>query len=257
MLWPPSWTSQVIASPELTETFLGVNESFFTTTVCGVAIAGEATARVTVLASASGTNFFMGMTASSEWDRTRRCAFPAGALPRARPSVQVDLVLGAQTVPEVELDALGGELHRALAGERGQHGLQGLLLGDAGVERLLAAEAGGDLQRLAPVIAEAAERVDQEVAVGDRLADLQRGVPGGEHRQVVVVEVGDRLGVLVLELAVRDLVDPRTDELTHQLTTGFAPDRLGDDADGVLWFDKTERHLGSRTIVVDRRQGGR
>ena len=61
------------------------------------------------------------------------------------------------------------------------------------VERLLAAEAGGDLQRLAPVVAERREDVDEEVAVRDRLADLQRGVPGGEHRQVVLVEVGDGL----------------------------------------------------------------
>src|SRR3954447_15812585 len=111
-------------------------------------------------------------------------AFPARARGRARLFVQTDLVLGAEAVPEIELDALRGELHRALTRERGQHGLQRLLLGDAGVERLLAPEAGRDLQRLAAVLAEAAERVDEEVAVGDRLPDLQRRVPRGEHRQV-------------------------------------------------------------------------
>ena len=51
------------------------------------------------------------------------------------------LVLGAEPVPAVELEALGGELLAALLREPRQDGLQRLLLGDAGVERLLAAQA--------------------------------------------------------------------------------------------------------------------
>src|SRR5260370_17300830 len=62
------------------------------------------------------------------------------------------LVLRAQPVPAVQLDALRGELDRALAREPGQDGLHRLLLGDARLERLLAAEPGGDLQRLAAVV---------------------------------------------------------------------------------------------------------
>src|SRR4051812_22560134 len=97
-------------------------------------------------------------------------------------------VLAAPAVPQGQLDALARELDRAGAAEAGQDGLQRLLLGDAGVEGLLAAEARGDLQRLALVVAEAVEDAYEEVAVGDRLADLERGVPGGEHREVVLVQ---------------------------------------------------------------------
>ena len=68
------------------------------------------------------------------------------------------LVVGAQPVPEVELEALARELHRPLAREARQHGVERLLLGHAGVEGLLAAEAGRDLQRLAAVLAERRRR---------------------------------------------------------------------------------------------------
>ena len=88
------------------------------------------------------------------------------------------------------------ELRAALAGELRQHRVHRLLLGHAGVERLLAAEPGCDLQRLAAVVAERREDGDEEVAVRDRLADLERRMPRREHRQVVLVEVGDRLGVM-------------------------------------------------------------
>src|SRR3954471_21856311 len=159
-------------------------------------------------------------------------------------------VLAAHPVPQVQLDALPRELRRALAAEAGQHRVERLLLGDAGVEGLLAAEPGGDLQRLALVVAEAVEDADEEVAVGDRLADLQRRVPRGEHREVVLVEVGDGLGVVQLELAVRDLVDPRAHDLAHELTAGLTPDRLGDDTYGVLGFDEAERHRSGLLALV-------
>ncbi len=108
---------------------------------------------------------------------------------------------------------------------------------------IVAAEAGRDLQRLAPVLAEAGERLEQELLVGDRLADLERRVPGGEHRQVVVVEVLDGLGVVDLELVLGDLVDPGANHLAEQLPPRLAADRLGDDADRFLWLDEAEGHV--------------
>ena len=59
------------------------------------------------------------------------------------------LVIGAQAIPAVELEAFGRELCRALAAEPRQDGLQRLLLGDAVRERVLAAQArGGSLRGL-------------------------------------------------------------------------------------------------------------
>src|SRR5436305_4651350 len=129
--------------------------------------------------------------------RQRRYSGSRGA---STPAAGGELVLGAQPVPAVQLYALGGELDRSLARQPGQHGLEGLLLGHAGLEGLLSPESGGDLQRLAPVLAEGGEGVDEEVLVGDRVAYLQRGVPGGEHREVVLVEVFDGLDVVGLQL---------------------------------------------------------
>jgi hypothetical protein len=67
-------------------------------------------------------------------------------------------------------------------------------------------------------------------------------VPRGEHREVVLVEVGHRLGVVRRELLLGDLVHPRAHELAEDLPAGLAPDRLRDDADGVLRLDEAERH---------------
>ena len=71
---------------------------------------------------------------------------------------------------QYELDALARELvgSARVDDSHGSTMLQRLLLRDAGVERVLAAEARGDLQRLAAVLAERAERRDQEVLVRDR-----------------------------------------------------------------------------------------
>ena len=70
-------------------------------------------------------------------------------------------VVGAEPVPEVELEALAARAPTQRSrDEVRQDRLERLLLGDAGVERLLAAEAGGDLQRLAPVLAERREDAD-------------------------------------------------------------------------------------------------
>src|SRR4051794_32019453 len=64
----------------------------------------------------------------------------------------------------------------------------------------------------------------------------------GEHRQIVLVEIVDSLGVVHDELVVRDLVDPGVNDLAEQLTTGLTTDRFGDYSDGLLGFDEAERH---------------
>src|SRR5207237_7820669 len=110
------------------------------------------------------------------------------------------LVVATRPIPHVKLQRLGGELHQARGAEQAEDELQGVLLGDAGVDRLLAAESGGELERLATVLTEGAEGGHQEVAVGNRLAGLEGAVPGGEHREVVLVELGDRLRVVDFQL---------------------------------------------------------
>ena len=75
------------------------------------------------------------------------------------------------------------------------------------------------------------------------MADLERAVPGGEHREVVLVELGERLRVVDLELGVGDLVDPGADRLAEQLAAGLAADRVGNCADRVGWVYEAEGHV--------------
>ena len=72
--------------------------------------------------------------------------------------------------------------------------------------------------------AERRERPEQELLVGDRLADLERGVPGGKHREVVIVEVLHGLRVVDVQLVVRDLVNPRGDHLAEKLAARLPAD---------------------------------
>ena len=123
------------------------------------------------------------------------------------------LIVGAEAVPAIELHGLRGELQQPGGREPRQHGVERLLLADPGLEGVLPLEPRGDPQRLAPVLAEAAEGAEEELLVGDRLADLELGVPGREDGQVVVVELFHGLGVVDQQLVVGDLVDPRTHDL--------------------------------------------
>jgi hypothetical protein len=166
-------------------------------------------------------------------------------------------VVRAEPVPAVELEAFHDQLLAAVSRQPGQHRLERLLLGHAGVERVLAAQARGDLERLAPVLAQRREGVDEEVLVGDRRADLHRRVPRGQHRQVVLVEVVDRLGVVRCQLLLGDLVDPRANQLAQQLPASLAPDRLGDDADGVLGLDEAQGHVREGTGRPGRQESRR
>jgi hypothetical protein len=90
--------------------------------------------------------------------------------------------------------------------------------------------------------AEPGEGLQQELLVRDRVTHLKGGVPCGEHREVVVVEVVDRLRVVDLELVVGNLVDPGVDDLPEQLTPSLAPERLRDDANRLGRFDEAEGH---------------
>ena len=119
-----------------------------------------------------------------------------------------------------------------------------MFLAGAAVECLVPPEAGGDAQRLAPVLAQPRERLQQEILVGHRVAHLERRVPRGQHRQVVVVQVLNRLRVVDLQLVVRDLVDPRTDHLAEKLAPRLAADRLRHHADRLLGLDEAEWHGG-------------
>src|SRR3954452_21076036 len=94
------------------------------------------------------------------------------------------------------------------------------------------------------MLAQALERLDQELLVGDRMPYLHRRVPGGQHRQVVVVELVDRLRVMGLELVLGDLVDPCAHDLAQELAARFAADRLGHHADRFLRLDEAEGHRG-------------
>src|SRR4051812_15284554 len=98
------------------------------------------------------------------------------------------LVIGAEPVPAVELHGLRRQLHHAGLRQPGQDGVECLLLAHARVESLVAAEACGDPERLAAQLAKPWERLEEELLVRDRLPDLERRVPSGEHREVVMIE---------------------------------------------------------------------
>ena len=85
-------------------------------------------------------------------------------------------------------------------------------------------------------------------AHGGRVVEQSRGASafvlelGGQHREIVVVELVDCLGVVRLELVLRDLVDPSAHDLAEKLAARLASDRLRHDADGFLWLDEAEGH---------------
>jgi hypothetical protein len=139
-------------------------------------------------------------------------------------SRRAQLVVAAAAVPHVELHRLAAELHQAGRREPLQDQFERALLRDPLLKGLLTAEAGGEFKGLAAILAEGVEGAHQEVAVRDRLADLHRAVPGGEHGDVVLVELGDRLGVVLLELLVGNLVDPGAHRLAEELAAGLTAD---------------------------------
>src|SRR5690349_6152612 len=89
------------------------------------------------------------------------------------------------------------------------------------------------------------------------MADFQRRMPRRQQRQVILVEVGDRLGVVGFELGLRDLVHPGPYDFTEDLPTRLAPDGLGDHSYGVLRFDEAEGHRDSGLMDADAAEGRR
>ncbi len=68
-------------------------------------------------------------------------------------------------------------------------------------------------------------------------------MPGGQHRKVVLVQLGERFRVVDLELVVGNLDDPGADRLAEQLAARLTADRVGDGADSVGWVYEAEGHL--------------
>src|ERR1700729_716061 len=71
-------------------------------------------------------------------------------------------------------------------------------------------------------------------------------MPRGEQVQVILVQVGDRLGVVHRQLPLGDVVHPRAHDLADELAARLAPDRLGDHSYCVLWLDEAKWHRDSR-----------
>src|SRR5215212_2202338 len=151
-------------------------------------------------------------------------------------------IIGAGAVPDVKLNGLDGQLHDPRRGKPFEDGLERALLGDPAVDSLLTAKARGELERLAAILSESAEGTHQEVPVWKRMADVHGGVPGGEHRDVVVVELREGPGVVGLELVVGNLLYPGANGLAEKLPASLAPDRIGDRANGVSGVDEAQRH---------------
>ena len=87
---------------------------------------------------------------------------------------------------------------------------------------------------------------DQELRARHRRADLERGVPGGEHREVLVVEVVDRLRVVLRELVLGDVVDPGLDHGGQQRAPRLPADGLRDHPDRLRRLHEAKRH-GAQT----------
>jgi hypothetical protein len=65
-------------------------------------------------------------------------------------------------------------------------------------------------------------------------------VPRREHREVLVIELSDGLRVVLGELRLGNVVDPRLDHLGEQRPTGPAPDRVGDHPDRLRELDEAQ-----------------
>src|SRR6476659_3822331 len=74
------------------------------------------------------------------------------------------------------------------------------------------------------------------------MAHIRGCVPGGEHRDVVFIELRDRTGVVGVKLVIGNLVDPGANGLPEELAARLAADRIGDRADGVGGIDEVQGH---------------
>src|SRR5687768_18327504 len=67
-------------------------------------------------------------------------------------------------------------------------------------------------------------------------------MPGGQHREIIVIEVVHRLRVVDHQLVVWNLVHPRGHHLTEELQASLTSNRLGNDANGLLGLDEAQWH---------------
>jgi hypothetical protein len=107
------------------------------------------------------------------------------------------------------------------------------------------------------VLAEAGKRLEQELLVRHRVPDLQRRMPSGQHRQVVVVELVHGLRIVDVQLVVGYLVDPRPHDLAEQLPARLTADALGNYPNRFLCLDEAEWHAGPLSSGLHGRLVGR
>src|SRR4051812_41325321 len=121
--------------------------------------------------------------AANSSDKGRRINRSAATIPFSPPirwSIWDRSVVGAEPVPAIQLEGLGGQFRLALCRQPRHDGVDdGVAAGLLAREGVVASEARGDLQRLAAVVAQARECLQQELLVGDGLTDIQRCMPGG------------------------------------------------------------------------------
>ena len=60
--------------------------------------------------------------------------------------------------------------------------------------------------------------------------------------EIVLIQVGDGLGVVGFELGLGDLIHPGAHDLPEDLPPGLPSHRLGNDPDGVLRLDEAQWH---------------
>ena len=77
---------------------------------------------------------------------------------------------------------------------------------------------------------------------------------GSQHREVMLVQLGERLRVVGLQFGVGNL-DPGTDRLAEQLPAGLAADRVGDRAGVRLGLQNQEPCVAQSRGTVDGKAG--
>ena len=82
------------------------------------------------------------------------------------------------------------------------------------------------------------------LAIGLDLLDV-----GFKQGEIVLVQIGDCLGVMRSQLGFWDLVHPGADHLAENLATGLASHRVSNHPNGVLGFDEAEGHVHSGSKI--------
>ena len=166
---------------------------------------------------------------------------PRGA--RRRPGPAALLVLGADAVAHVDLERRGAE---ALA--RRSSDSHGSTMSSASSSPTPARNASSPRKRAASLSTSRlwspspSNTPTRNSALATGVPDLERRVPGGEHREVLVIEVADGACVVLAQLLLGDVVDPGLDHLGEQRAPRLAAHRLGHHADRLGGLDEAEHH---------------